>query len=440
MDVDPNSAQKKAETSQRSNPEPTSIADLASLSTPTKTRKGKAKSQPKATMALDSPAPLRRSTRVSKSIHASLNEQQLASGAGSNDDSAPRLACPFELVRDIEEELADYDARNPNNIDEAQVVAATTPKELTMDELARKFIVSSEDKKVGPQPDPTPVSHPTTPIAQSNPTTPPTVTIDQIQPQTKSKKKKSRRRARNNKQGDRDPLAAAANTMSWPKVNPALNPRITGDTLKKLRADGTYAMDELEAKAHQSFMTRNAIVYGHDQRDPAKAVRLFKEDDSHGIIPHSVMWDSGAEVGICISTNLAKRLELTWSPGLQLIGVGGAGGAKGQADQEIIVRLGGDGTPNDTWSTELNGVFAIKVRPIIMTDEMTDNIGHNVLIGTHPQTPSCRPSNQQSSNPCPGRSQNQRPQKRLNHRPTQSPSQPSLLNLDSLPSVTLPVC
>jgi len=160
-------------------------------------------------------------------------------------------------------------------------------------------------------------------------------------------------------------------------------------------------MDEYEAKAHGTFKTRTSIVYGHDQRDPATAVRLFDENDSRGIIPHSVMWDSGAEVGVCISMSIANRLGLTWSPGLQLIGVGGLGGAKGQADQEIIIRLGGDlggakgqadqeiiirlggdGTPNDTWSTELNGVFAIKVRPIIMTDEMTDNISHNVLIGT----------------------------------------------------------
>jgi len=282
-----------------------------------------------------------------------------------------------------------YDARTASESVPVPV-ASTQPRELTLADFERLFVADPQEEETEPNTNAAPVSFPPSPAAsKSEPpppstTTKPTKSHENAPPSNKDGNRKNRRRRnRKNKRADGGALAAAAGTVSWPKVNPKLKPRISGETLKRLRADGTYAMSEDEARAHKQFTLRNSTVYSHDQRDPSTAVRLFSADDELGIVPHSVMWDTGAEVGICITTNIARCLGLTWSPGLQLVGVGGLGGAEGQADQEIIIRFGGDGNPDDVWSTEFNGVFAIKVRPIIMTAEMTTNIGHNVLIGTH---------------------------------------------------------
>jgi hypothetical protein len=66
---------------------------------------------------------------------------------------------------------------------------------------------------------------------------------------------------------------------------------------------------------------------------------------------------------------------------MQLAGVGGLGGAEGLADQDIILRIGGDGRADDVTSTPFQGSFIIKVRPVVMTEELARTIGHSALIG-----------------------------------------------------------
>jgi hypothetical protein len=85
---------------------------------------------------------------------------------------------------------------------------------------------------------------------------------------------------------------------------------------------------------------------------------------------------------VCISRPLAESLGLTWVPGsAALVGVGGVGGALGESDQRINFRLGGCERAGATNLGPLEGCFTINVRPIIMTDELVDTIGHKVLLG-----------------------------------------------------------
>jgi hypothetical protein len=95
------------------------------------------------------------------------------------------------------------------------------------------------------------------------------------------------------------------------------------------------------------------------------------------------MADTGAELPICISKKLAQKLQLTWKKGsMSLTGVGGTGGALGIADQRVRVRLGGQGNrPGATDIGALQGCFTMSVKPIILTDELTKSIGHQVILG-----------------------------------------------------------
>jgi hypothetical protein len=77
-------------------------------------------------------------------------------------------------------------------------------------------------------------------------------------------------------------------------------------------------------------------VVSIDQSKLHTDVRLFSLDFQRGIVPASVMADTWAEVEMCISKGVARALNLTWTPGMQLAGVGWLGGADGQADQEIM--------------------------------------------------------------------------------------------------------
>jgi len=129
----------------------------------------------------------------------------------------------------------------------------------------------------------------------------------------------------------------------WPDINPKLKPSVVGDTLDRLGADGTYHMLPYEQQQHQRFTNSSSTVFSHDQSDAATSVRLFALDQQNGITPKTVMWDTGADLGVCIAPDVAEHLGLTWTPGFQLVGVSGLGGAEGEADQQIIIRIGGDG-------------------------------------------------------------------------------------------------
>jgi hypothetical protein len=159
-----------------------------------------------------------------------------------------------------------------------------------------------------------------------------------------------------------------------------MRPKIL-EAIRNRYRDGVYHMDPKERQAHDRIKGHEATVISIDQSRLHTAVRLFSLDYGRGIVPASVMADTGAEVEMCVSKGIARKLNLTWTPGIQLAGVGGLGGAEGLADQEIILRIGGDGRADDITSTPFQGSFAIKVRPVIMTEELARTIGHSALIG-----------------------------------------------------------
>jgi hypothetical protein len=176
-------------------------------------------------------------------------------------------------------------------------------------------------------------------------------------------------------------VATAGNNNRWPSIHPALNARISKESFANFR-DGVYYMTDDEQKAYERFNRRESKVVSILQDDLATCVRLASTANHKIIKPLSVLADTAADIAIAISRPLGEALGLTWTPGsMNLAGVGGVGGSLGVADQEIIIRIGGNGQLLDMQSEELNGCFIMRVTPIIMTDGLVRTIRHNVLIG-----------------------------------------------------------
>jgi len=352
----------------------------------------------------------RQSTRQAIKLHASLNENKLAGtsidqkpGGGcfqtSPADQAPPSPASSDGVQPLYDDhilyqLEALDAREQLDSQRAAAVAASIqavkdhvfaagPKKLESWEGKSYAAVPSDDEDIG---NTTPVhanQAAAAPAAAATTTETDTPGPDSDAPlrprrQRGGKKNRSRRNAAAGRPSGLSPEAAL-----WPDINPKLKPSVIGDTLSRLGADGTYQMSDYEKQQHSRFNSSKATVYSHDQSDPATSVRMFDLAQENGITPRSVMWDTGADLGVCIAPDVAKHLGLTWTPGFQLVGVSGLGGSEGEADQQIIIRIGGDGREGDVETTELGGALIIRVRPIIMTHQMARNVKHAVLIGSH---------------------------------------------------------
>jgi hypothetical protein len=110
-------------------------------------------------------------------------------------------------------------------------------------------------------------------------------------------------------------------------------------------------------------------------------MRLFTMDLKLVVVPEFVLADTGADLGLCISEQVAKDLKLTWTPGTSpLAGVNGVS-YQSCANEEIIIRMGGDGRAMDVETPPEGGCFEAKVTPHIMSPDMQHSIRHNCILG-----------------------------------------------------------
>jgi hypothetical protein len=176
---------------------------------------------------------------------------------------------------------------------------------------------------------------------------------------------------------------AASKPLEWPaKVNPNLVHWFSPEAASRV-VNGRYQMTAEEERVFKErSRNRESKVISIDQRDYATALRLFSRDYMNVITPSSVLADTGADVGICISESIATKLGLTWTPGSSpLSGIGGVGANESRADQDIVMRMGGDGRETDLGTSPEQGCFTLTLRPIIMSPETVRSIGHKCIIG-----------------------------------------------------------
>jgi hypothetical protein len=136
-------------------------------------------------------------------------------------------------------------------------------------------------------------------------------------------------------------------------------------------------MTDVEREAFQNRdRTRQSKVVGIDQRNNASNLRLFNDSYTKMNVPLSVLADSGADLGICITQDVAAKLGLTWTPGsAPLAGVNGTSSEESIANEYLHVRLGGDGRLMDITTTPEGGCFHARIRPNIMSDAMRNSLG-----------------------------------------------------------------
>jgi hypothetical protein len=120
--------------------------------------------------------------------------------------------------------------------------------------------------------------------------------------------------------------------------------------------NGKYVMTPEEQEVFTARdRTRKSSVATIDQSDFATSMRLFTMDLKFVVVPELVLADTGADLGLCISEQVAKDLKLTWTPGTSpLAGVNGVS-YQSRANEEIIIRMGGDGRAMDVETTPEGG-------------------------------------------------------------------------------------
>jgi hypothetical protein len=182
--------------------------------------------------------------------------------------------------------------------------------------------------------------------------------------------------------GTQNSESLSSNTQ-WPvTVNPRLMPYCTPEAASRVK-NGKYQMTPEERK---DFEVRNrasqAKVTSLRQDDFATALRIFSADHQCIVTPKSVLADSCANLGLCISTRIAKKLGLTWTTGsAPLTGVGGVSAAESEANEHVVIRLGGDGREDDADTTPEGGCFTAQIKPNIMSDETVEALGHECILG-----------------------------------------------------------
>jgi hypothetical protein len=177
-------------------------------------------------------------------------------------------------------------------------------------------------------------------------------------------------------------LPSADQEAVWPVyVNPALGPFFSPEAAKRV-VNGKYVMTPEEQEVFTARdRTRKSSVATIDQSDFATSMRLFTMDLKFVVVPELVLADTGADLGLCISEQVAKDLNLTWTPGTSpLAGVNGVS-YQSRANEEIIIRMGGDGRAMDVETTPEGGCFEAKVTPHIMSPDMQHSIGHDCIFG-----------------------------------------------------------
>jgi hypothetical protein len=371
-------------------------------------------------------APLRVSSRQATLKYASMNEaamQKANTGegvaakpkaSGGSRASTPRVVGVIGIRDEIAEALFDYDMRHAEEDipsvaplsttivrDENGYVDDDTALKILMgeivcdlndlvecgsntdSELEEALLTAAATVKATPESE-------TESLPESSESPDPNTSSDDKPSGDRPAKKRRNRRSRNRKRNRTSPKApvVAATTPEaepeavWPVyVNPKLEPFFSPQAAARVQ-NGQYVMTPEEQKVFQARdRTRKSRVTTIDQSDYATCVRLFTTSFSRVTVPAQVLADSGADLGLCISETLAKDLDLTWTPGNSpLAGVAGTS-YESRANEEIILRMGGDGRLLDVDTTPEGGCFEAKVRPHIMSAGMQSSIGHDCIMG-----------------------------------------------------------
>jgi hypothetical protein len=136
---------------------------------------------------------------------------------------------------------------------------------------------------------------------------------------------------------------------------------------------GTY-----EAKDRTKESTVTSLI----QTNFSTALRLFSINYQNICTPVSVLADSGADLGLCISSRIAKRFGLTWTPGnAPLTGVGGLRILESISNEDVVLRLGGDGREDYIETTPKGGCFTVRIQPNIMSEDTVAALGYECLMG-----------------------------------------------------------
>jgi uncharacterized protein YciI len=234
---------------------------------------------------------------------------------------------------------------------------------------------------------PTPTTN--TPAAESATTADTTAVAAASKSQTKNKnKRRSGRSRRRSKSQRRQAKAAAAlateeEDVEWPvPVNPELKPYFSPGAAKRV-VNGKYQMTDVEREAFLNRdRTRQSKVVGIDQSNHASNLRIFNDSYTKMNLPYTVLADSGADLGICITRGVASQLGLTWTPGsAPLAGVNGTSSEESIANEYVNVRLGGNGDIMDITTTPEGGCFHARIRPNIMSPAMRASLGFDCILG-----------------------------------------------------------
>jgi hypothetical protein len=314
----------------------------------------------------------------------------------------------------------DYDLRMEEEADAAAIVAAITPTYTGPVYDDKGYIIDKASvlklmmgKAVGDHPDPrefgsgtdseleellltAPTIPRTVPSSEAD-STPDSETSPDLNTSSDDKhtvgNPNRRRRGRRSRNKNRKrastaaPVVAAASPSAdqeavWPVyVNPALGPFFSPEAAKRV-VNGKYVMTPEEQEVFTARdRTRKSSVATIDQSDFATSMRLFTMDLKVVVVPELVLADTGADLGLCISEQVAKDLKLTWTPGTSpLAGVNGVS-YQSRANEEVIIRMGGDGRAMDVETTPEGGCFEAKVTPHIMSPDMQHSIGHDCIFG-----------------------------------------------------------
>jgi len=297
------------------------------------------------------------------------NKQPMAS-PGSDDDT-PSLVAQHSNEAELQEDLVRYAAKTRQTVAAlAKLKDSTNGLTLAEQQELQAMTAELQQGDVEPLPVapslPTPASPPDAakPQPAATPKTKPAATPDRAKATTKT-----------------PPRGMQAPTVdTWPEIHPSLSARWLGTGEASFKDNRIYLTRE-QQQLHEQFFSRDPALVSLAQDDPATRLHIFTADNGSFVTPKRVMLDSGAHLMVLLSETIANRMGLTWQEGTSpLKGVGGVGGSRGRADQAVHVRLGGcpDADPS---STAFQGCYTLTCRPIIMTDRLVQDIGHDVLLG-----------------------------------------------------------
>jgi len=302
---------------------------------------------------------------------AEVNRNKMQVPGPSIDDDTPSLVMQHSSEAELQEDLVRYAAKTRQTV-AALAKLKDSANGLTLAEQQELQAMTAELQQGDVEPLPVASSLPT-PASPVGATKPQSAAIPTTKPVAKHKSAQSK--AKTSPRGVQAPTANA-----WPEIHPSLSARWLGTGEANFKDNRIYLTQE-QQQLHEQFFSRDPALVSLAQDDPATRLHIFTADNGAFVTPKRVMLDSGAHLMVLLSETIANRMGLTWQEGTSpLKGVGGVGGSRGRADQAVHVRLGGCPDINPT-STTFQGCYTLTCRPIIMTERLVQDIGHDVLLG-----------------------------------------------------------